>query len=594
MLQRFSRYFGNVSAWLVIGMSGILVVVVLSLAMMNYNREKEYMVKILSEKGASLIRAFEAGARTGMMGEFGTSPRLDTLIREMAMQPDILYISIVDSSGIILAHNITGKIGEEFLASDRFKSLEATSEVKWRAVTNVDSAEAFEVYKLFLPVLPKPNRTQMMQQRGKMMQTRMGAWCDPLWMTGLHEDKLLDPNERPIIIIGMDISPFEEANHEDIKFTAVISGILLLLGMAGVVSLFWAQNYTRSRRLLRNVSAFSSEMIANLPEGIIFTDNDFKVHYINQIASKLLGVDTREAVGLHSDAILPPNIRAMSTSTTNGEVVETETEIRQIDGKVIPLSVIATKVITEDGTFVGLMYILKDLTLLKQLQLEIQRKDKLAVIGNLAAGVAHEVRNPLSSIKGYATYFKSLFSEDSENRKAAEILINETERLNRVITELLEMSRPSDIKPQQTDLRSLINTTIRLMQPDAETVSKVTITSEIADTVQQIFVDPDRFTQVLMNIYLNSIQAMPEGGLLHTQVIKVHNQVVITISDTGTGLSDETKSNMFNPYFTTKTTGTGLGLAIVQRIVEAHNGVIAVSSEKGKGTSVTITLPNTL
>jgi two-component system sensor histidine kinase HydH len=86
-------------------MSGILVVVVLSLAMMNYNREKEYMVKILSEKGASLIRAFEAGARTGMMGEFGTSPRLDTLIREMAMQPDILYISIVDSSGIILAHN---------------------------------------------------------------------------------------------------------------------------------------------------------------------------------------------------------------------------------------------------------------------------------------------------------------------------------------------------------------------------------------------------------------------------------------------------------------------------------------------------------
>ena len=276
------------------------------------------------------------------------------------------------------------------------------------------------------------------------------------------------------------------------------------------------------------------------------------------------------------------------------EVVETETEIKQSNGKGIPISVIATKVITEDGTFIGFMYIIKDLTQLKQLQLEIQRKDKLAVIGNLAAGVAHEVRNPLSSIKGYATYFKSLFSEDSENREAAEVLISETERLNRVITELLEISRPSDIKPQQTDLRSLIDTTIQLMQPDAEIGSKVKITSEIADAAQQIFIDPDRFTQVLMNIYLNSIQAMPEGGLLHTQVSKVQNQVVITISDTGTGLSDEIKSNMFNPYFTTKKTGTGLGLAIVQRIIEAHNGVIAVSSEKGKGTSVTITLPNTL
>ncbi len=593
MLQRFKKYFGNVSAWLVIGMSGILVLVVLSLALMNYNREKEYMVKILSEKGASLIRAFEAGARTGMMGGFGASPRLDILIKEMAAGQSILYISIVDSSGIILAHNITNKIGDNFFGPEISNNLEATTEVKWRAVRNVDPAEAFEVYKLFLPVLPQPNRTQMMKQRSKMMQHQIGVCCDSQWMANLHEGKLLNPNERPIIIIGMDISAFEEAIQADIKLTVVISGVLLLLGLAGVVSLFWAQNYTRSRQLLRNVSAFSSEMITNLPEGIIFTDNDFKVHYINPIAAEMLEIDSHKAVGLNSDNILPAKIYKMNISTNDEEVLETETEIIQKDSKVVPISVIATKVVTEDGTFIGLMYILKDLTLLKQLQLEIQRKDKLAVIGNLAAGVAHEVRNPLSSIKGYATYFKSLFPENTENRKAAEVLIDETDRLNRVITELLEISRPSDIKPQQTDLRLLIETTLRLIQPDAETGSKLDITQEIADTIQYVFIDPDRFTQVLMNIYLNCIQAMPEGGLLHTQVNQVHNQVVIIISDTGIGLSDEARSKMFNPYFTTKTTGTGLGLPIVQRIVEAHNGVITVSSEKGKGTSVTITIPNT-
>ena len=140
MFQRFNRYFGNVSAWLVIGMSGILVIIVLSLALINYNREKEYMVKILSKKEASLIRAFVAGSRTGMMCTFCTLPRLDTLIREMAMEQDILYISIVDSSGIILAHNIRNKTGKKFLAPDRLTTLDVATEVKWRAVRNVDSA----------------------------------------------------------------------------------------------------------------------------------------------------------------------------------------------------------------------------------------------------------------------------------------------------------------------------------------------------------------------------------------------------------------------------------------------------------------------
>lgn len=592
MPQRFSRYFGNASAWFVIGMSGILVVIVLVLAMMNYNREREYMGQILSEKGASLIRAFEAGARTGMMGEFGTMPRLDTLIKETAKQPDILYIAIVDPSGVILAHNNPDKIGESFSDINSSDSLRPEREVTWRVVKEDNSTQAFEVYKTFLPVIPTAPSSQMMQQRRKMMMTHMGMLPDPEWMMGLNGERILDPSERPTIVIGMDSSTFEEAIHEDIKLTIVISGITLLLGLAGVVSLFWAQNYTKSRKLLSNISAFASEMVANLPEGIILTDSDLKIHYINKVASAMLGVNADTAIGRDSGDILPDNIYLMSNSVTNSDaVVEKEIEIKEKDGKVIPSSVIVTEVITEDGSRVGLMYILKNLSQLKQLQLEIQKKDKLAVIGNLAAGVAHEVRNPLSSIKGYAVHFKSLFSEDNENREAAEVLINETERLNRVITELLEISRPSDIKPQLTDLRSILKTTLRLIQPDSETRSAVQFTIDVDDAVSHIFVDPDRFKQVLMNIYLNSIQAMPDGGQLFTKVYPLNDQIVIVISDTGTGLSNDIEKRMFDPYFSTKTTGTGIGLAVVQKIVEAHNGEITVSSEIGKGTAITISLP---
>ena len=585
MFQRINRYFSNVSAWLVIGMSVILAIVVIGLAVMNYNRERQYMAELLSEKGASLIRAFEAGARTGMMGAFGTLLRLDTLITETADQSDIRYIAIVDPKGKILAHSNSDKVGQIFLDSSEMAGLKVTEEVKWRTAIN-DSLPAFEVYKLFLPVIPdSPNShmMQMMQQRMRMMSERM---------EGLQGRKLLDPENRPAIIIGMDTTHFEEAINEDIKLTIVISVILLLLGIAGVVSLFWAQSYTRSRKLLNDINAISSEMINNLPEGVILTDNSFRIRYMNKNAETIIGITARDVIGKTSGETFPANIRSMNISAArDGQVIEKEIDIEHKNGTKTPVSLIATDVITADGTFVGLMYILKDLSQIKQLQKEVQKKEKLAVIGNLAAGVAHEVRNPLSSIKGYASHFKSLFAEDSENRAAAEVLVNETERLNRVITELLEISRPSDIKVQEVDIQTIFDTTIRLIHSDANQNSATEISIDIADNIKSISVDPDRFVQVLMNIYLNGIQAMPAGGVLATKVDSNSDQIVIAISDTGSGMTEETKRQIFNPYFTTKSTGTGLGMAIVHKIIEAHKGEIKVTSKEDEGTEITIYLP---
>jgi two-component system sensor histidine kinase HydH len=333
-------------------------------------------------------------------------------------------------------------------------------------------------------------------------------------------------------------------------------------------------------------------MISNLPEGIILTDNDLNIRYINGIAEDLLGVNAQGAIGRKSQDILPAAISQMKISANrNKKVIESEAEIKQLNGMIIPTSVIATEVVTNDGIFVGHMYLIKDLTQIKQLQSEIQRKDKLAAIGNLAAVVAHEVRNPLSSIKGYATYFKSLFAEDDENRAIAEILISETDRLNRVITELLEIARPSDIKPKEVDIQSIFENAIRLVRADWNQNTKTKISTEIKDGIKTIFIDPDRFVQVLVNIYLNSLQAMPDGGLLRTEIRSDRDFIAISVTDTGRGMSQETKDQIFIPYFTTKNSGTGLGMAIVHKIIEAHNGKIVVSSEEGKGTVITIYLP---
>jgi two-component system sensor histidine kinase HydH len=362
--------------------------------------------------------------------------------------------------------------------------------------------------------------------------------------------------------------------------------------VAGVVSLFWAQSYTRSRKLLSDINAISSEMINNLPEGVILTDNNLNIRYLNKNAETILGVSARDVIGHTPEQTLPTTITALDVSESgNDQVLEKEIRIERPGRHALPASVIATEVVTTDGMFVGHMYILKDLSQIKQLQLEVQKKDKLAVIGNLAAGVAHEVRNPLSSIKGYASYFKTLFAEDSENRAAAEVLVNETERLNRVITELLEISRPSDIKLQEVDIQTVFDTTLRLIHSDANQLDNIEISLDISDDLKSMVIDADRFVQVLMNVYLNSIQAMPDGGVLSTTVVSKNDHIEIVITDTGTGMTEDIRRQIFNPYFTTKTTGTGLGMAIVHKIIEAHKGEIRVVSKEGNGTEITICVP---
>jgi two-component system sensor histidine kinase HydH len=254
------------------------------------------------------------------------------------------------------------------------------------------------------------------------------------------------------------------------------------------------------------------------------------------------------------------------------------------------VNVSAGNIVGEEGQYIGFMFILQDLTELRRLELNVRQREKLAAIGNLAAGIAHEIRNPLSSIKGYVTYFGSLFEEGSENRKAAEIMAGEVDRVNRVISELLEFARPSDLKLRKTDLLELIDHSLRIVSHEAE-FARVHLTKAFKGTLPELIIDPDRITQVLLNLLINAIQAMPEGGELILTAELEENQLLLHITDTGEGIAPENLAGIFNPYFTTKRNGTGLGLAIVHKIVEDHGGTVRIRSKPEMGTTVTIALP---
>jgi two-component system sensor histidine kinase HydH len=207
--------------------------------------------------------------------------------------------------------------------------------------------------------------------------------------------------------------------------------------------------------------------------------------------------------------------------------------------------------------------------------------------------VAHEIRNPLSSIKGFATYFRDRYQDVEKDRKIANIMINEVDRLDRVVGQLLELARPVQIIPQATEIGTFIAESTRLIEQKIDE-KKISLVIEPGQQPCELYLDRDRISQVLLNLYLNAIEAMAANGVLKVGFWynRSTDAVNITIGDTGKGIAEQDLTKIFDPYFTTKPTGTGLGLAVVHNILEAHNGKIQVASQSGQGTTITVTLPN--
>lgn len=225
----------------------------------------------------------------------------------------------------------------------------------------------------------------------------------------------------------------------------------------------------------------------------------------------------------------------------------------------------------------------------RQLALEVTRNERLTALGHMAAGVAHEIRNPLSSIKGLATYLARKFPHDEKGVEVGNTLIGEVERLNRVVSELLEFARPSALELSPGQPLEVVQRALRLAEADIKSKRiKVDVTSPEPAPVAVI--NAERLTQALLNLILNAVQAMEPEGTLSIGLNEKDGELQLVVGDTGPGLSEDDLESIFTPYFTTKSSGTGLGLAIVKQIIEGHQGRISVKSGRS-GSSFIIVLP---
>ena len=569
---------------MLIGAVAVLLPIVAFVTIENINRQKEKSIHLLLEKGAALIRSFEAGTRTGMMGRQWGGFQLQQLLAETAQQPDIVYLMVTDETGKAIAHNSPELIGRTHGAELDLKKIYGAKNIQWRQISKPDGQNVFEVYRKFIPSGPPRGRGMMRRHMQMMGHQSPSGWQE---------------NENPtdmaqIIFVGLDMSPIEEAHKADVRHAVIMGAILLLVGFAGFTLLFLVQSYRSTRASLSRIKAFSDNVVENVPIGLLALDRDGKIAAFNRGAEVILQLSAPQVIGQAASRIIPAELLVeINHSKNQADVIEKEIECKMSDGKMVPLEIGASSLKDENDFFLGNVLLFKDLTEVRSLRREVARSQRLASVGRLAAGVAHEIRNPLSSIKGFATYFKERYPDRPQDQQTADIMIQEVDRLNRVVGQLLEFAKPVAVRPKLVSLQSLLNDSIKLIE-DRAAENDISIQTQNNTQVEEVRVDPDRINQVLLNLYLNAIDSMESGGELKVGISSAEQSrdVVIQVSDTGRGISRENLSRIFEPYFTTKSTGTGLGLAIAHNIIEAMGGKITVESDKELGTTFTVALPN--
>ena len=547
----------------------------------NINRQRENTTHLLLEKGAALIRSFEAGTRSGMMGGGSRKGfKLQRLLTETAQLPDIVYLLVVNANGAILAHSNLSQIGKKYGKDLDLEKISGTSSEQWRFKSYPDGKNIFEVFSRF-----SPTGRPMGKQYGRMM-------FDPNSKHNMHmqQDVIFDPQ---IIFVGLDMETIEAAQKADARHTVVMGIILLLIGFAGIIFLFLTHSYRTTKASLSRVKAFSDNLVENVPIGLIAIDDHQKIVSFNNVAETVLGISIEKALQKKAKEILPIELlNQIDNPDIKKGIVEEEIDCLVQDGRSIPLQVSATLLHDENLTFLGHVLLFKDLSEVQALRREIARNQRLASIGRLAAGVAHEIRNPLSSIKGFATYFKERYRDNKEDRKTADIMIQEVERLNRVVGQLLEFAKPITISKKATSVDTVIKDSLRLIERQAAE-KNIKIETDFSSIMKKIQVDADRINQVLLNLYLNAVESMQDGGTLNVELSMDEEKkwVIIKITDNGTGIRKEDIAHIYDPYFTTKPSGTGLGLAIVHNIIDAHDGKMEIESSPGKGTTVILFFP---
>jgi PAS domain S-box-containing protein len=356
---------------------------------------------------------------------------------------------------------------------------------------------------------------------------------------------------------------------------------------------------------VQNARIYNEILLQNLTTGVVAADADGRITVFNQEAAQIAGLNTNGGERTVDD--LPAPLRdIIQTTLTSGERQEDrEVELRAAAGSTFARASSAT-FRGQGGELLGALMVVTDITALKRLELQIRRSDRLASLGTLSAGMAHEIKNPLVSIKTFAQLLPERYQESDFRATFSSLIVHEIDRIDSLVNQLLRFARPAKPLLRPMHVHEVLEKTFQLVQHRLYQ-KEIKINRMFEASLDTIRADSDQMEQVFLNFFLNAMDAMKRGGELTveteirtgdslvTRLLPAdeerHEALCISIRDTGEGIKKEDIARVFDPFFTTKDFGTGLGLSVVHGIIEEHGGQIEVESEVAKGTVFHIFLP---
>src|SRR5215213_436068 len=372
--------------------------------------------------------------------------------------------------------------------------------------------------------------------------------------------------------------------------------------VVGLLSARLAERQSRSdvrllaaTQSLANLRALHERIVASIRSGLVTTDLEGRIFSFNAAAQEITGYQEQAIRGKDASILfgemkehIAATLRARETGETSPRF---ETNCLTSEGMRLRLGYSISPLSSESGQTTGMVITFQDLTQVRSLEETSRRQDRLAAIGRMAASIAHEIRNPLAAMRGSIQMLRSEMDNDSAQTELMEIILRESDRLNRIITDFLNYARPRSLTQATVDVGDLLHQTFSLMRHSPEIGANQNIVEELPNEPLFAEADEGQLKQVFWNLARNALQAMPQGGTLRAILENnSNNRLRIAFSDTGRGMSPDQVEHLFEPFSST-TGGTGLGLSIVYQIIRDHGGTINVRSRVGQGTTITVELP---
>ena len=512
--------------------------------------ENRYAVAFRRAQSKGVIVAIAAAA---YMESFKKEIGIGYLIQKISQEAGIEYIVLQSREGIVFASKKVGRMLK--IESDPFLQESLEKNIASSRIFPFENRDVFEVVKPF---------------------------ASEEFPSGIFR-------------LGMSMESYHEVSARYQQQMIILALVMFLLGLLLIGIVVVNQSYFVLDRSYKQIKTLTGNVLESMHSAVISVDEQGKIVIFNSLAESIFSTRKEDVINNDYDSIFPEDEpllkKALDQKRTFSGV---EREFKTFSGQERYLIISTSTISDESGRLSGAVAVIHDITGLKKFEEEAKRSERLTALGTLAAGVAHEVRNPLNAIAITAQRLRNEFvpkMDIEEYKSFTQTILTEISRMDQIINQFLSLAKAQKLNLVETDLNLFLNDIINLAEIEAKDKG-IKIEKEV-NKLPPIKIDKDEMKKALLNILRNGIEATPSGKKMWIQVKekKDKKEINIKIKDSGQGIPKENISKIFQPYFTTKQKGSGLGLAIAYRIVSDHRGKIEIQSQEGKGTTFIIRLP---